>query len=129
VLTVEALGEIVDQLQRRVVEAPLLGGERLDVPPHEPPEDLLDRIGDEALRAGAPLDRPLGGDGPEALGRRPRPRAKRPLARAGPLDLVPQPVEEHLNIIVLQGFSFLGSHRRIVTRGSYGTVRDLTLYR
>ena len=58
----------VDHLQHDVVEHPLLGRERLDVPAQERPQDPLQRVGDPALRAGPPLERPVGGDGPEPLG-------------------------------------------------------------
>ena len=62
---VGALGEGVDELQHRVVEDPLIGRERLDVPAHELAQKPLDR----ALRPAA--GRPLRRDRPEALGEGP----------------------------------------------------------
>ena len=56
----DALVEVVDQLQDRVVERALVGERRLDVPPHQAAEDRLER---PALAD----DRALGGDGPETL--------------------------------------------------------------
>ena len=62
------LVEIVDKLEHRIVERPLLGCERLDVPPEQRPQQSLDRIRNRALDARAPLERPLGRHRPHALG-------------------------------------------------------------
>src|SRR4051794_4918257 len=56
----DALVEVVDQLQHRVVERALIGECGLDVPPHETAQERLHR-------AALPHDRPFGRDGPQAL--------------------------------------------------------------
>src|SRR5919198_502532 len=60
--------ELVDELERRVVEGALVGRERLDVPAHQLPQDLLDRHEDRSPQAWPPLERPLRRHRPEALG-------------------------------------------------------------
>ena len=126
-LGVERLREVVHELQRRVVEAALLGGERLDVPAHQRLQQPLDGIGDRALQAGAPLDRALGRDGPVALGRGTGPRAHRRTARAAPLDLDLEPLEElggvDGNPCSFRVLRVLLGHRHSLQRGHYGSVR------
>ena len=81
---VDLLEQPVDHLQDDVVEHPLLVRERLDVPAQERPQDLLQRVGDPALRPRPPLERPVGGHRPEPLGpvarREQRPRPCEPFA-------------------------------------------------
>ena len=98
---VELLEERVDQLQRRVVEAPLLLGERLDVPAHRLAEHFL-----QELDGRAPVGRAFRGDGPELLGRGPRAGTRAELgAVRPPAELVAESFEQGLDVDLLRGWS------------------------
>ncbi len=126
-LGVERLGKVVHELQRRVVEAALLGRQGLDVPPQQRPQEPLDGIDDRALDARPPLDRPLGRDGPVALGRGTGPRASRRAAQAAPLHLVSQPLEElggiDGNPCSFRVLRVLLGHHHSLQSAHYGSVR------
>ena len=98
---VELLEERVDQLQRRVVEAPLLLGERLDVPAHRLAQRLLEQAGGRA-----PVRWALGGHGPELLGGGAGAGAQgqRGAVRT-PAELVAEPFEQGLDVDLLLGRS------------------------
>ncbi len=70
---IDLLEDLVDELQRDAVERTLARGERLDVPTHEPTQDLLDRLAHGADDAAPVLQRAVRRDGPLRLGDRPQP--------------------------------------------------------
>ncbi len=69
---VDLLLQVVDEPQRGRVEGALVVGERLDVPAHHLAQHGLDRSADAAADARPQPQRPVGGDGPQALGLVPR---------------------------------------------------------
>ena len=131
---VGALGQLVHELEQRVVVAALLGCERLDVPAHKRPQSFLDAVGDEAPHPLLPPDRPLGRHGPHALGlvSPGQARAAVSLHRRGaaPAHLLLQPGEEPVHVDLFRrqnpcrsrGFVGLAGHRRIIAGGCYGKV-------
>ena len=128
---VDLLEDPVDHLQDDVVEHPLLVRERLDVPAQQRPEQLLDRIGDPALRPRPALERPVGADRPEPLGavargeqlRRARHRSCRRRAPRAAARRVPRSRRQKFPCI-LQGFWLpTPGHQSILIAGPhYGSV-------
>src|SRR4029077_9365992 len=90
---VDPAGEVVDETEQRVVHDPLLGEGGLDVPAHELAQRALDLEGDPALRSGAPFERLVGADGPEALRQPAHRRRVAGIAVDCPLQLLVDPVD------------------------------------
>ena len=131
------LVEVVDELEHRVVEGALLRRQRLDVPAEQRPQQPLDRIRDRALEARAPLQRPLGRNGPHALGLRAPGRAGALRAGAAAADLLAKLLEQR-DGVDLRGRRSLCRrtivpaavrHGRMVLPACYGIVSRGTLAR
>src|ERR671923_2154575 len=65
--SVALLVEVVDELQRGVVEGTLLGRQRLDVPAHQRPKDRLQRPREKTFQAWAVLEGSLRRHRPKSL--------------------------------------------------------------
>jgi len=137
---VDLLGELVDELERRVVERALLECEGMDVPAHALAEDTLDEVLDRARDARLADDERVGPDRPvplrDAAQARPDDAAVVRLCEVeSPRvpDLLLQPVEEcsdinrlglsvRRNRCIFSTFRIDHGHRNIVTRGCNGAV-------
>jgi len=130
---VELLEHPVHQLQHGVVEDALLSGERLDVPAHQGAQQALDRRGREPAQSGSPVERPLGGHRPDALGpmacrKQPPATSLATVRTAG--ELLAKTVDErgHVNLAAGgnrcsgRGFRLGPGHLPILSRGHYGSV-------
>ena len=80
---IDLLEDLVDELQRDAVERALARGERLDVPAHEPTQNLLDRLAHGTDDAAPLFEGSIRGDRPLGLG-----DASQPLAHEPAVDLL-----------------------------------------
>jgi hypothetical protein len=99
----DPLLEVVDEPERRRIERALVIGERLDVPAHRLPEHGLGGGAEAPAEARPQSQRPVGGDGPQALGLGPRGPTVVRLARragvgAGTPDLLLERREERVDV-------------------------------